>query len=129
MKVGFIGIGSAKDVDDVLFGAHGVAETLRPGSVIMMHSTVSSAEVQALARKSAAHGLRMLDAPVSGGQTQASIGKLTVMVGGEQDALADVAPVLASFSDHVVHLGPCPAVDRPSPVSHLPGTCGLFLVV
>lgn len=102
----------AQGVDEVLFGAYGVAETLRPGSVIMMHSTVSSDEVQELAGKSAARGLRMLDAPVSGGQSQASIGKLTVMVGGEQSALADVAPVLASFSDHVVHLGPVGAGSK-----------------
>lgn len=102
----------AKGVDEVLFGTDGVAETLRPGSVIMMHSTVSSAEVQQLAGKAAAYGLRLLDAPVSGGEPQASIGKLTVMVGGEQSALADVAPVLASFSDHVVHLGPVGAGSK-----------------
>ncbi len=96
----------ASDVEDVLFGAHGAAQTLRPGSVIMMHSTVSAGEAQALARKSAARGLRLLDTPVSGGRARAASGTLTVMVGGERDALADVAPVLASFSDHVVHLGP-----------------------
>jgi len=52
----------ARDVEDVLFGAHGVAETLRPGAVIMMHSTVSAGEAQALAGKSAARWLRLLDA-------------------------------------------------------------------
>jgi 3-hydroxyisobutyrate dehydrogenase-like beta-hydroxyacid dehydrogenase len=102
----------AKGVDEVVFGPDGLAETLRPGSVIMMHSTVSPDEVQELADKANDRGLRLLDAPVSGGQPQASIGKLTIMVGGEETTLEAVAEVLAAMSDHVVHLGGIGAGSR-----------------
>jgi 3-hydroxyisobutyrate dehydrogenase-like beta-hydroxyacid dehydrogenase len=102
----------AAGVDEVVFGEEGLAETMKPGTVIMMHSTVASDEIQALAAKAEALGFRMLDAPVSGGQPQAEIGKLTVMVGGDPAALADVADVLATFSDHVVHLGGIGAGSR-----------------
>ena len=102
----------ARGVDEVVFGANGLAETMKPGTVIMMHSTVASDEVQALAAKAAERGFRMLDAPVSGGEPQALAGKLTVMIGGDPQALADVADVLATFSDHVVHLGDVGAGSR-----------------
>ncbi len=102
----------ADGVADVLFGAGGLAETLRPGAVVMVHSTVSPGEVQALAERADTHGLRLLDAPVSGGEPKASTGRLTVMVGGEPDTLRDVASVLATFSDHVVHLGPIGAGSK-----------------
>jgi 3-hydroxyisobutyrate dehydrogenase-like beta-hydroxyacid dehydrogenase len=102
----------ARGVDEVLFGPDGLAETLKPRSVIMMHSTVAPHEVQELAEKATARGLRLLDAPVSGGQPQASIGKLTIMVGGESETLEAVSDVLAAMSDHVVHLGAVGAGSR-----------------
>jgi 3-hydroxyisobutyrate dehydrogenase-like beta-hydroxyacid dehydrogenase len=102
----------AKGVEEVLFGPDGLAETLKPGSVILMHSTVAPSEVQELAEKAAAAGLRLLDAPVSGGQPKASIGKLTIMVGGDAETLEAASAVLAAMSDHVVHLGAVGAGSR-----------------
>jgi 3-hydroxyisobutyrate dehydrogenase-like beta-hydroxyacid dehydrogenase len=96
----------ASGVDEVIFGQAGLAETMKPGTVILMHSTVAPVEVQELAARCDERGFRMLDAPVSGGQPKASLGSLTVMVGGDEAALVDAAGVLATFSDHVVHLGP-----------------------
>lgn len=95
----------AAGVDEVLFGTDGLAETLRPGSVVLVHSTVSPTEIQAIAERAAAHGLRVLDAPVSGGAPRALTGTLTIMLGGDTQALADVSEPLAALSDHVVHLG------------------------
>jgi len=95
----------AAGVEEVLFGADGLAETLAAGSVVLVHSTVAPAQVQQIAARGAEHGLRVLDAPVSGGSPKAEVGELTIMVGGEADALAAVADLLAALSTDVVHLG------------------------
>lgn len=95
----------AAGVNEVLFGPEGLVETLKTGSVVLVHSTVSPSAVRKIADDGAAFGLRVLDAPVSGGSPKALIGELTVMVGGDVEAVADVAGLLSALSNHVVHLG------------------------
>jgi 3-hydroxyisobutyrate dehydrogenase-like beta-hydroxyacid dehydrogenase len=95
----------AAGVHEVMFGPDGLVETLAAGSVVLVHSTVSPTVVQKIAVDAAAYGLRVLDAPVSGGAPKAMIGELTIMVGGDGEALADVAGLLSALSNHVVHLG------------------------
>ena len=95
----------AAGVREVMFGPDGLAETLKAGSVVLVHSTVSPRAVQEIAEDAAPFGLRVLDAPVSGGSPKVVIGELTVMIGGGGEALADVADLLSALSNHVVHLG------------------------
>jgi len=95
----------AAGVDEVLFGPDGLADTLEPGSVVLVHSTVSPAQIREIAAKAAEHHLRVLDAPVSGGAPRAVTGELTIMIGGDADVLGDVAELLAALSHDVVHLG------------------------
>jgi 3-hydroxyisobutyrate dehydrogenase-like beta-hydroxyacid dehydrogenase len=95
----------AAGVEEVMFGPHGLAETLAPGSVVLVHSTVSSDQIRTIAATAATHDLRVLDAPVSGGAPKAIDGELTIMVGGDKAAMAEVAPLLETLSNHVVHLG------------------------
>ena len=95
----------AAGVEDVMFGPDGLVNTLKPGTVVLVHSTVSPGQVQQIARRAAEFGLRVLDAPVSGGGPRALAGELTIMVGGEAEALADVADLLSTLSNQVVHLG------------------------
>ncbi|MBL7487227.1 NAD(P)-dependent oxidoreductase [Frankia sp. AgB1.9] len=95
----------AAGVEEVLFGPDGLAGTLRPGAVVLVHSTVAPAQIRAIAERAATHGLRVLDAPVSGGQPRALTGELTIMIGGDAETLADVTELLAALSNHVVRLG------------------------
>ncbi|OAA26938.1 beta-hydroxyacid dehydrogenase, 3-hydroxyisobutyrate dehydrogenase [Frankia sp. EI5c] len=95
----------AAGVEEVLFGPDGLAGTAAPGTVVLVHSTVSPAQIRAIAERAEGFGLRVLDAPVSGGAPRALTGELTVMVGGDPGALADVSDLLAAFANHVVHLG------------------------
>lgn len=95
----------AAGVREVMFGPQGLAETLRSGSVVLVHSTVSAEEIREIAKDAAAYGIRILDAPVSGGSPRAEVGELTIMVGGDVEALANVADLLSSLSNHVIHLG------------------------
>jgi 3-hydroxyisobutyrate dehydrogenase-like beta-hydroxyacid dehydrogenase len=79
-----------------------VAAEVRPGSVIVVHSTVAPETPAELA----AQGLTVLDAPVSGGAMGAADGTLAIMVGGPDDAFAAARPALEAMSSYVVHAGP-----------------------
>jgi 2-hydroxy-3-oxopropionate reductase len=75
------------DVQAVLAGDGGVFEHARPGTLVVDFSTIHSGVARALATRAATHGLRMLDAPVSGGEIDAKQATLSIMVGGDPDAL------------------------------------------
>lgn len=74
--------------------------------VVVDTSTVAPETPRSLAPGFAATGLAWLDAPVSGGPHGARAGTLTVMVGGEPEALARAMPVLKAIAAKVVHVGP-----------------------
>jgi 3-hydroxyisobutyrate dehydrogenase-like beta-hydroxyacid dehydrogenase len=78
---------------------------LGAGSCIVIHSTVSPELCRELNREAQTAGLKLIDAPVSGGSPAAKEGKLTVMVGGDTEVLEDIRPVLQTFSRLIVHLG------------------------
>jgi 3-hydroxyisobutyrate dehydrogenase-like beta-hydroxyacid dehydrogenase len=93
-------------VDDVLHGPTGVLAGLRPGAVVAVHATVHPDSCRRWADEVAAAGGALLDAPVSGGGAVAEEGRLLVLVGGDAEALERTRPVLATYGDPVVHLGP-----------------------
>lgn len=78
---------------------------MRPGGRIAIHSTVHPETCIDLAAQAQAHGLSLIDAPVSGGGPGAAAGTLTVMVGGEEGAIAAARPVFETFAGLIVHLG------------------------
>ncbi|KUN80766.1 NAD(P)-dependent oxidoreductase [Streptomyces griseoruber] len=94
------------DDADVEQAAEGVLAGLSPGGVMAVHSTVHPDTCRRLAHRAGAQGVRVLDAPVSGGGRAAEKGTLLVMVGGDQEAFASCRPVFATYGDPVVHLGP-----------------------
>ena len=79
---------------------------MKPGSRIVIHSTVHPDTCKALAAEAGAHGVALLDAPVSGGGPGAAAGTLTVMVGGDAEVLEASRPVFETFAALIVHLGP-----------------------
>ena len=106
--VDYIGICVWDDeaVREVVCGRDGALAGCRPGTVIAIHSTVHPDTCQELAQAAALRGAAVLDAPVSGGREVALAGKLVVAVGGDEDTLTRSRPVLATFGDPVIHLGP-----------------------
>jgi putative dehydrogenase len=95
-------------VEDVLFGAHGAAPAFRAGSVVVVSSTLDPVYVAALEPRLAAHGVELVDAPVSGGPAKASAGTMTMMVAGSSSARARCAPVFGKIAGRVFEVG-----DRP----------------
>lgn len=84
----------------------GLLAGMAPGGVIAIHSTVHPATCVRLGETAAARGVTVIDAPVSGGADAAEQGRLVVMVGGDRDVLERALPVLSTYGDPVVHMGP-----------------------
>lgn len=90
---------------DVLGAVDALAPHLRAGAIVIDHSTVAPQTARRAAAKLAAVGAHFLDAPVSGGVEGARNGKLSVMVGGDEDVLERARPVLEAYALRVTHLG------------------------
>ena len=93
------------DVEDVVFGASGVMESLRPGLLIVDMSTIRPALARRIAREAREHGADALDAPVSGGELGAREASLSVMVGGSEDSFQRARPILRSMGRNVTWIG------------------------
>ena len=84
----------------------GALARARPGSTIVVLSTVAPDTVGQVAARAMGRGVDVLDCGVSGGPEAAAEGSLVAMVGGEQSAIDRVRPVLDAFSSLVVRMGP-----------------------
>jgi 3-hydroxyisobutyrate dehydrogenase len=92
------------DVEAVLTGPTGALAGMAPGGIVLIHSTVHPDTCR---RLQAEHPqLSFLDAPVSGGGHLAAARALLVMIGGESDVVDRCRPVLETFANPLVHLGP-----------------------
>ena len=96
-------VGNDDDVRQVVSEA---LPHLAAGAVIVDHTTTSAKVAREMAEAAMGQGGAFIDAPVSGGQAGAENGQLSVMAGGDPDALARVEPVLMSYSKAVKHMGP-----------------------
>lgn len=99
-------VGEDKDVREVTLGASGAFGAMRKGAVFVDHTTASADVARELYEASSAQGIGFLDAPVSGGQTGAEKGALTVMVGGDAEVFARAQPVIAHYARAINHMGP-----------------------
>jgi len=91
--------------DDVVFGAQGILQTIKPGTLFATGSTLGPAPVQRIAAALAAKGCTTLDMPITGGYLAAYEGKLVLMIGGAPDALARALPVFRAFADNILRVG------------------------
>ncbi len=96
---------NAKQVNAILFGEKGIAAKLKPGTVVMVSSTISALDAQQIEKQLAEHQLLMLDAPVSGGAAKAATGDMTVMASGSDAAFAGLQPVLDAVAAKVYRIG------------------------
>ncbi|OBX08385.1 L-threonate dehydrogenase [Gallibacterium genomosp. 3] len=96
---------NAKQVNQVLFGENGLAKLLKPGTAVMVSSTISAQDSKEISQKLTNLGLLMLDAPVSGGAAKAAIGEMTVMAAGSKESFAALQPVLDATASKVYNIG------------------------
>jgi 3-hydroxyisobutyrate dehydrogenase-like beta-hydroxyacid dehydrogenase len=84
---------------------NGLIAGLQPGAVVCDASTVAPATVRSFAPLVAQKGATLLDTPVSGSVSVVESGTITVMVGGDREALDRARPVLDAFAKSIFHLG------------------------
>ena len=94
-----------EQVNEVLLGKSGLIETVRPGTIVAVSSTVSPATVQALDETFRAKGADVLDAPLCRGRQYADAGTLLALVGGKPEVVARGRAVYGTFCSDIAHLG------------------------
>src|SRR5215210_1545259 len=94
------------DVAAVLRGEAGVFAGAREGTLVVDMSTISPVVTKELAEEARGQGLRMLDAPVSGGDKGAIAGTLSIMVGGDAETFEECRPIFEAMGKTIVHVGP-----------------------
>lgn len=97
---------TADDVRDVCLGARGVFAGSRPGTVVVLMSSLQPDTCEELALLAEPVGVTVIDAPMTGGIRAAVDGTMMLVVGGDAEALDHARPVLDAISTHVHHLGP-----------------------
>ena len=104
-KIIFIIVPDTPDVEAVLYGPEGLAEGLKPGSIVVDMSSISPLATKEFAKRLEAKGIEMLDAPVSGGQVGAENATLSIMVGGKTDVFNQIKPYFDLMGKNIVHVG------------------------
>ncbi len=99
-------VGNDDDVRQVLLGPEGALPAMKPGSVLVDHTTASAELARELEAAATECGVGFLDAPVSGGQAGAENGQLTIMLGGEPAVFDQARATLELYARCVKHLGP-----------------------
>ena len=102
----FACVGADADVREICLGPHGAFDAMKPGAVFVDHTTASASLARDLAEAAAARGLGFVDAPVSGGQTGAEGGALTVMCGGAEGDYEKARPLIDCYARMLRLLGP-----------------------
>ncbi len=101
----FTCLGRDEDVRQVLLGDEGVIAQLKPGTIVVDHTTTSATLARELADTCSAQEIGFLDGPLSGGEEGAKNGTLTCMLGGEATVLEQVIPYLETYCASITHIG------------------------
>ena len=98
-------VGYPKDVEETYLGAGGLVERARAGTVLIDMTTSSPTLAGEIAARAAEKGVAVLDAPVSGGDVGARNAKLSIMVGGTEEAFAAALPLFHLMGENIVRQG------------------------
>ena len=98
-------VGNDDDVREILFSEDGAYSSLKPGTIVIDHTTTSAKLAKELSAKLKNKNCYYLDAPISGGQLGAEEGNLTIMVGGEKEVYEESLDVLAAYSKYSKCMG------------------------
>ena len=101
----FLCVGNDEDVRSVVTGEDGILQSLKPGSIVVDHTTTSAILAQEMSSKCLNQEIFFIDAPLSGGQIGAESGKLTVMAGGDKNAFNKIKELLSLYSKFVRRMG------------------------
>jgi len=95
-----------REMEEVMLGEGGIEVNIRPGTLIIDHTTNSPTLVRQVEKRLKLQQAAMVDAPVSGGVEGAAKGSLTTLIGGESINFERARVLLESFSNSILHVGP-----------------------
>jgi 3-hydroxyisobutyrate dehydrogenase len=101
----FCCVGNDDDLRSVTVDENGAFGAVKPGAVFIDHTTTSAKVARELHEVAQRMGFSFVDAPVSGGQAGAENGQLTVMIGGDEDAVERAAPLIDCYARMQARLG------------------------
>ena len=98
-------VGNDGDVRDVVTGYQGLLKNLKPGSIIVDHTTTSAKLAKEIYELLDSNGIFYIDAPVSGGEVGAKSGMLSIMAGGNKDAYDQIKSILEPYTKLIKYMG------------------------
>ncbi|MDQ3843122.1 MAG: NAD(P)-dependent oxidoreductase [Bacteroidota bacterium] len=98
-------IGFPKDVEECYFGAQGIFQSLKTGTILIDMTTTKPSLAVRISEEAAKVGAEFIDAPVSGGQVGAINGTLSIMIGGKKEVVDAVLPLFEAFGKNMVYQG------------------------
>ena len=101
----FLCVGNDDDVKNIINGDDGIIKYLKPGTILIDHTTTSAELPIELNRSLHLKKVSFLDAPVSGGQAGAESGILSVMVGGNKESYKDIKEIIGTYSKFIKYMG------------------------
>lgn len=102
----FTCVGNDDDLREVVIGGEGILTTVKPGAILVDHTTASAEVATELAGILKERDACFIDAPVSGGQQGAESGQLTVMCGGDPNDFEKISPLVNAYAKQVTLMGP-----------------------
>lgn len=105
----FACVGNDEDLEQVVLSGEGAMAAMKSGALFVDHTTVSAQMARRIENAAKDRDIDAVDAPVSGGQAGAENGKLAIMCGGSEQALARATPIMDCYAARIVHVGPAGA--------------------
>lgn len=102
----FLCVGNDDDVRSVVYGEDGVLAGMSPGSALIDHTTTSAVLAREIAEKCAEKGVSLVDAPVTGGESGAQQGTLSVLCGGDELTVNLIRPIVSAYASSITRIGP-----------------------
>jgi 3-hydroxyisobutyrate dehydrogenase-like beta-hydroxyacid dehydrogenase len=125
-SVVFLSLPGPADVVDLLIGAGGLAELLRPGAVVIDTTTSTPTADAQITAVLSPKGVEFADAPIAGGVRKARDGASTLMVGATPETFAKIETLLRAITPSVSHVGPVGAGHTLKVVNNLLNACNRF---
>ena len=118
---------ASPDVETVVLGPEGILEGAKPGDIVIDMSSSYPGSTKMLWERLSAKGIRMLDAPGSGGTEGAHEGTLAIMVGGEEKDYEECRPVFETMGQNIYYLGKIGAGHTVKALNNLCSACSMVI--
>lgn len=102
----FLCVGNDDDVRSVVYGENGVLAGMALGSILVDHTTTSAVLAREISEKCAEKGVSFVDAPVTGGESGAKHGSLSVLCGGDDLTVNLIRPIVSAYASSITRIGP-----------------------